>query len=328
MSQSSEDVPLAMRKERGAAAVDSAAPAPQLAAGVKGEEAPAQQERQQQAASPAAALAAKPTAVAAAADGGGSDSDDDAPLLARKAAVKQGERADRVRYGPAVMQGPKASHAAAHPQCCAAAHTRRPCAPPTQVSSPPARPPCARRACVEQQARTQGQGSSGEEGGQLGPLAGAAPPRRTSVGTPPCLLRLAPAGPATCPSAASPPVAAQEPATGEKAAAKKKPAAKEEKPAAKNAAAKPAAKAASSSAAEAKVRGSQQGLLVCELVLWGWTSCPRDACDALPWLPARSQLAVLRCQLAVPTGFVVSPCPQRINRRLALPPCCAAQEEV
>ena len=88
MSQSSDDVPLAQLTERGAAAVDSA---PQPAPAVKEEEAQSQQQRQQQAAAPAAApAAAKPAAVAAGGDDDGSSSDDDAPLLARKAAVKQG----------------------------------------------------------------------------------------------------------------------------------------------------------------------------------------------------------------------------------------------
>ena len=102
MSQSSEDLPLAKLAVRGAPAVDSApGPAAQQPQGApappaqpKQEPATQQQQPQQQAAAPAAA--ARPAAARLAAGGGDSDSDDDAPLLARKAAVKQGEVWGRV----------------------------------------------------------------------------------------------------------------------------------------------------------------------------------------------------------------------------------------
>ncbi len=137
MSQSSDDVPLAQLKERGAPAVDSAAPAPQAAAGVKEEQPQAQQERQQQAAAPAAApAAAKPPAAAGGDDG--SSSDDDAPLLARKAAVKQGGcawRAFRIRGCQRCSHAPLRA-----PRCCHVPCSRCRLAPNPPMSLPPVHP--------------------------------------------------------------------------------------------------------------------------------------------------------------------------------------------
>ena len=291
--------------------MDSAAPAPQPAAGVKEEEAPAQQERQQQAAAPAAAPAAKPPAAAAAGGDDGSDSDDDAPLLARKAAVKQGELTDRVRDGPAVLQGPNASPAAAHAQCCAAARTRRPCAPPTPVCGPPALLPCGCRACVQQQARTQGQGSSGEEGGRLGPPAGAATPCCACVGwdNPACctspLPLLQPAPPLLLPrlprrsqhwGRRRQPRRSQQPRRRSRQPRRRQPNRRPRQPAAAR--------------RRPRCGARSRGCLCANSACGAEQAAPADACDVLPSLPARSQLAVWLCQLAVLPGCVESPSPQ------------------
>lgn len=243
--------------------MDSAQPAP----AVKEEEgSAAQPERQQQAATPAAAPAAAKPPPAAAGGDDGSSSDDDAPLLARKAAVKQGALvgyADCRCCSAARKAWPCSLDPTCLPACTCCPCATRPLPTPCPMPLPhaPAEPksdtkPAAKGKAAAAVKKVSSWGTGWRPGSQpLQCRLGRALRHRLALQ--PRLARACHVP--NCLACCLTPPRTQEPASGEKPAAKKaapkKAAAREDKPAA---AKKPAAKerkpAAGSSAADAKVR--------------------------------------------------------------------------